>query len=52
MSLLIGIIGYLFAGALGGESLALLGAIVGFFSPGIFILEKIYNEVKKSEDVQ
>jgi uncharacterized membrane protein len=49
ISILIGIVGYLIAGAIGGESLALIGGILGILSPGLFVLEQIYNEIKKSK---
>jgi hypothetical protein len=49
MSILIGAIGSWIGGTLGGEFYSFLLGIVGFLSPGLYVLEQIYEDVKKSK---
>jgi hypothetical protein len=49
ISILIGIICFMVGGSLGGEFYAYVAGIVGFFSPGMYVLEQLYHEVKKSK---
>jgi hypothetical protein len=49
ISILIGIIGSWLGGTLGGEFYSFLLGIIGFLSPGLYVLDQIYQEVRKSK---
>jgi hypothetical protein len=47
MSILTGAIGSWLGGNLGGELNSIIFGAIGFLSPGLYVLEQIYEEVKK-----
>lgn len=46
-SILIGYMCALFGGALVGEGYSVILGIVGFLTPGLYVLDQVYEEVKK-----
>jgi hypothetical protein len=49
ISILVGIICCLIGGTLGGEFYAYIGGVVGFLSPGLYVLDEVYKQIKKSK---
>lgn len=47
LSLIMGVVGFYIGMLLGAEIFAYFFAIVGVLSPGLFVLDKIYREIKK-----
>jgi hypothetical protein len=38
-----------FGGALGGEGYSVILGIVGFLTPGLYVLDQVYEELKKTK---
>ncbi|MFL0247154.1 hypothetical protein [Candidatus Clostridium stratigraminis] len=50
-SLIMGLVGFAIGGMLGGPEIFIyLFAVVGVLSPGLYVLEKLYKEIKRKED--
>lgn len=49
ISIITGFIGVYLGGMLDSEIFAIIFGIVGFFSPSIYILDKIYRKTKNEE---
>lgn len=49
-SLITGFIGLSIGVVCGEESLACLFGVIGFLSPGLFVLQQIYDEIKKKSN--
>lgn len=45
ISVLFGFIGFVIGGAIGKDTLAFLFGFIGFASPGLYVLQKVYEEV-------
>lgn len=45
ISVLFGFIGFVIGGAIGQDTLAFLLGFIGFTSPGLYVLQKVYEEV-------
>jgi hypothetical protein len=46
-----GFLGLIAGETVGSESIAIAFCIIGFFSQGIYTLERIYEDIKKREEL-